>query len=75
MMFGCHMWPQSLAWHQPQLECTENVSCKKKQERALSYGLDSRKLQDKWIFVFVLEDKYSKAFISFVYTGKGHAES
>ena len=70
MMFGRHIWPQPLAWHQPQLECTENVSCKKKQERVLSCGLDSRKLQDKWLVVFVLEDKYSKAFISFVYTGE-----
>ena len=69
MMFGRHIWPQPLAWHQPQLECTENVSCKKKQERVLSRGLDSRKLQDEWLVVFVL-DKYSKAFISFVYTGE-----
>ena len=45
-------------------------NCKKKQERVLSFGLDSHRLQDKWIFMYVLEDKYSKGFISFVYTGE-----
>ena len=60
MMFGCHIWPQPLSWHQPQLECTENVNCKKEQERVLPFGLDSRKLQDEWLFVFVREDKYQK---------------
>ena len=69
-MFGRHIWPQPLTWHPPQLECTENVSCKKEQERVLPFGLDSRKLQDEWLFVFVGEDKYSKAFISFVYAGE-----
>ena len=70
MMFGCHIWPQPLSWHQPQLECTGIVSCKNKQGRVLPFGLDSHRLQDKWIFVYVLEDKYSKGFISFVYTGE-----